>query len=1083
MARQNRTQNNGGNAASRLRHDVPRLAKLTRPQLSDAIPRLRLFKLLHDGGTKPLIWIQAPPGAGKTTLVASYLTANNISGIWYQIDRDDADLASFFYYLGLAAPSTGRRKQQPLPPLTPEYLLDIESFTRRFFRELCSRLSDSAALVFDNYQEVGTSSSFHKIMACGLSEVPQGVHVIILSRMEPPPEYARYRANNLVAQLGWDDLRLTLDEASLIATARQPIDAELVQSLHTQSEGWTAGLVLMLEQFKQSGTVSHSGQHETLDTVFNYFAGEIVDRLDGGTRDFLIRTCLLPQVTAELASKLTGRSDAAGVLAKLHQRQLFIDRRLVETLTYQYHALFIRFLQSQAKSSLTEAEYQALMVASAEALASQGQMEKAVPLLVAAQAWQPAIQLIVTQAQGLLALGRWQTVQQWIDSLPAPVRNTTPWLGFWLGMCRLRIDPAQARQALEPAFAFFQKTEDMLGQALAATAIIEAHMVEWVDYRRLDPWIASLEALLSRRDILFPSSNTELAVRASLFAAIVYRQTYREDIPCLARQLGDMLRHDLDPNYKLWAATGIFIYSAYSGDFVLTEQVISYTKAAFYSPAATAVNRAWYGSHLGYALRYVKGSREKAREWFRKVREIVREHGLRFFEAPLAINWAWAEEVFGEIEDIERELRILETHLNPESGSQMSFQHMGIVFLRARQNDLDAALAHVRETLPFVRQSGHRLGQLAAAIGLTGVCLRRNDFRGAQEALDQALTFFFPCPLRSYVDGMFGARIALGMKEEGQAQIKLRLVLSLGAKHGLENTLSEHLFRPMTASLCAYALKHGIEADYAERIIRAQHLSAPSVDIEEWPWQVRIYVLGRFTVQVDGQPLVFAGKVPKKPLELLKALVAAGGSSVDAGWLGEQLWPDTDAARVAFNVTHSRLRKLLPVEDVLVLDEGKLSLNTALVWTDVGAFERSVEQCLSRLRQDPLPEEMASLSENVLSLYAGELLKGEVEAPWLIIARDRVRSKFLRMLKALGVYLEEQEAWGQAQGLYERVLEIDNVAEDIYRRLMRCYTKAGQPAEALRVYQRCRQILSLVLGIAPSNETETLFQAIRLPRT
>src|SRR5439155_5392461 len=92
-----------------------------------------------------------------------------------------------------------------------------------------------------------------------------------------------------------------------------------------------------------------------------------------------------------------------------------------------------------------------------------------------------AVCLIVTQAQALLALGRWQTVQQWIESLPEPLRNATPWLRFWLGMCRLRVDPAKARLDLEPAFALFQQEDDTLGQALAATALNEAHMVEWVD--------------------------------------------------------------------------------------------------------------------------------------------------------------------------------------------------------------------------------------------------------------------------------------------------------------------------------------------------------------------------------------------------------------------------------------------------------------------------------------------------------------------------------------------------------------------------------------------------------------------------
>ncbi|MGH8656571.1 MAG: AAA family ATPase [Gammaproteobacteria bacterium] len=522
------------NSGAGHKRPLPKLAKLTRPQASNAILRDRLFKSLDEAQERPIVWIHGPPGAGKTTLLASYLAARKRSGIWYQVDGDDGDPASFFYYLRLAATAKAPRKRRPMPLLIPEYLLDIEGFTRRFFRELCARLGDTAVLVFDNYQEVSAPSVFHRVIACALSELAPGTRVIVLSRSEPPPEYARHLANSLIAQIAWEDLRLTMNKTRLIATARQPINAELLQTLHEQSDGWAAGLVLMLERLKQTGAVNHVAQLEALETVFNYFAGEIFEQLSASTRDFLIRTCMLPRVTAELANTLTGRSDAASVLAKLHKRQLFIDRRVGDTLTYQYHALFRLFLQAQAKQCRTEAEWKALVVASAGALATHGQVEEAVPLFIAGQAWEPAIRLIVTQAQALLALGRWQTVHQWIESLPEAIRDTTPWLRFWLGMCRLRVDPGKARLDLEPAFALFQQGDDALGQALAATAINEAHMVEWVDYRRLDPWIAALEAILNRRDVALPSLNTELAVRASLFTAIVLRQTYREDIPHLA---------------------------------------------------------------------------------------------------------------------------------------------------------------------------------------------------------------------------------------------------------------------------------------------------------------------------------------------------------------------------------------------------------------------------------------------------------------------------------------------------------------------------------------------------------------------
>jgi|SRR5918992_5336402 two-component SAPR family response regulator len=218
---------------------------------------------------------------------------------------------------------------------------------------------------------------------------------------------------------------------------------------------------------------------------------------------------------------------------------------------------------------------------------------------------------------------------------------------------------------------------------------------------------------------------------------------------------------------------------------------------------------------------------------------------------------------------------------------------------------------------------------------------------------------------------------------------------------GLKHYPSEYMFRRTFTDLCAFALKHRIETVYVKRVIRSQRLYAPSPEIEDWPWPVRIR---GFSLEIEDRPVSFSGKAPKKPLEPLKALVATGETNVDSAWLGEQLWPDAegDAARDAFNTTHSRLRELLPMDGVLLLSKGKLSLNPAHVWTDVWAFERVVENCLEKLRRRAESLEIESVGETLLSLYSGDLLKGEPDAPWLVSARDRLRSKFLRTLKALG---------------------------------------------------------------------------------
>lgn len=130
------------------------IAKITRPYITGIFERPRLFILLDKHRTKRVVWVSAPAGSGKTTLVASWLQSRRkLPCLWYQVDERDGELASFFHYLGQAARQASPRNKRPLPLLTPAHIPGVETFTRRYFEELCRRFKPPFALVLDNYQD------------------------------------------------------------------------------------------------------------------------------------------------------------------------------------------------------------------------------------------------------------------------------------------------------------------------------------------------------------------------------------------------------------------------------------------------------------------------------------------------------------------------------------------------------------------------------------------------------------------------------------------------------------------------------------------------------------------------------------------------------------------------------------------------------------------------------------------------------------------------------------------------------------------------------------------------------------------
>ena len=280
-------------------------------------------------------------------------------------------------------------------------------------------------------------------------------------------------------------------------------------------------------------------------------------------------------------------------------------------------------------------------------------------------------------------------------------------------------------------------------------------------------------------------------------------------------------------------------------------------------------------------------------------------------------------------------------------------------------------------------------------------------------------------------------------------------------------------FPTQMAELCIEALRSGTEA---VRELTKQYSRRPSPKPESargWPFKV--FVLGRFQVLKDGAPIRFSRRQQRKPLELLQALIAFGGTEVSAGKLTDALWPDSegDAGYHALESALYRLRQLLDAPSAIVMAGGKLTLDRQLVWVDVWAFESELR---SGNADDSSP---AGRVARMRELYSGDFLAQEVEKTWAVERRQTLRETFVRAIGGCARSYENQGLWQEAAGVYQVGIEVDSLSEEFHRGLITCHRELGDHGAAVQAFRRCSELLLKGLGVQPSSKTLALYQSVR----
>jgi LuxR family transcriptional regulator, maltose regulon positive regulatory protein len=1050
-------------------------AKTSRPELGMVANRESLFARLDGTSRRTVAWISGPAGAGKSTLAASFVEARAFESAWYQIDVDDNDVATFFHYLIHAARRLGLRPSD-LPAFMPQHSNDVGSFSRKFFRTLFSKARTRAALVLDNLHELGAGDPLRTVLEAGLPEVAPRCCMIITSRSEPPASLTRMRASGELICLGAEDLRIKPGELVEIAALRGcPLAPEAAVKLHERTQGWAAALVLVLEHAKLSGRLPDLPGDSTPSIIFDYLAGEIFDRFESRTQDFLLKVACLPRMTVEIAETLSGEPQAERLLLNLTHNDYFVREVIADqSRCFLLHPLLRDFLKSRALQSQPEVIGSAALQRAANLLRESGFCEDAVSLFVECKNWTAVAEIAATESDRMREEGRTEMLASWLDLLPSALLQADPRLLLASAASRMHSSPRNANHLFQKAYDGFEREGNWRGMTRSASGAIRLIILESEDLAALDPWIERLAGLLKER-ALENATATAALVWAMLFRGLG-SEALEPWLDRAEREAGAVASPSLGVRTKLARAT----VATLRGDFGMAESVIGSL-----APADRTRNpKIFIELSLEASLRHLLDHEfAPAREAAAAALNIAQAEGIAAFDAHLRTIAGMAALGFGDCDSARAELLALQGSGARSGRGDRALMHTLKSALADAEGDSALALRESKSALTLAIEFGMPWLECWARIA-TAQLLAPGDRRGAEGQLRSAaaLAEQLRSPLFLASVRAAEAMVAAESAEEHKALEPLRQALAIVRQQGFRYLA---FVRPQRlATLCVIALSHGIESELVRMLVRASRLDPPPAAsrLPQWPWQFRVCVLGRFRLLRDQAPIESSPKGIGRPVELLKVLISLGGRDVRWEQIADSMWPQAADAKGSFNQTLKRMRDVLEDHDALLHGDRRLSLNPELVWVDLWGLEQciqDIEALLAGPRGASGDLALKSRVAELLALYQGPVLPDESEQPCYIACREQTRARMLRTLNKAARFFSQPGEMEMVTDWYLRCIDVDERYEGFYRHLMLLYKQHGERLEASAIYERLRSVLSARCGIMPSAETQAIYAGLQ----
>ena len=435
-------------------------AKLHRPRIpGQFVQRQRLLEKLNEGMLRQLTLVSAPAGYGKTTMVNLWLDAQDKPYVWLSLDDHDNELGTFVTYLATAVrthypahvPNTWSIvNTRPLPE--PQHLADL------FIQEL-EGLPGHLLFILDDYhtmQELAVNSFMTRLVTW----LPANVHLVLISRSDPPLALSRLRARRQLAEIRSADLSFTLREVNefLLYNLEAPINEEIATLLYERTEGWSVGLqlaALVLGESDDAESFADRFARSSHRLISDYLVDEVLEKLDAKHRIELLQISLLDQFCAPLCEAIAG-PDASEDFGRhfiefLWRSNIFVFALDDEGIWYRYHHLFRDLLHNRLRQLSSEKRMAELHGRAAAWYEKEGLIGPAISHFVAGNTLAAAVQLLERSFLQVLDQDDWRRLERWLSTLPAGAHELPPVQVFQAYIAHFRFHYEESLRLLDAA--------------------------------------------------------------------------------------------------------------------------------------------------------------------------------------------------------------------------------------------------------------------------------------------------------------------------------------------------------------------------------------------------------------------------------------------------------------------------------------------------------------------------------------------------------------------------------------------------------------------------------------------------------